>query len=80
MQGLRGRFGLLDGAGVLGSGLLFLYVQWSYLRQSFLVNPLLHVQVVLTLLTVPLFWILPVLAALAYFVRASIKNHIAEGP
>lgn len=61
-------FGFLWVVGVVSNGLLFLYVEWSYLRESFfqLFNPLLHLQVMLTLLTMPLFWILTAAIAIGY--------------
>jgi uncharacterized membrane protein YdbT with pleckstrin-like domain len=80
MKALQGLFGLLYGAGFIGNGLLFLYVEWSYLRQSFLqvFNPVLHLQVVLAMLTMPLFWILTVVTVLGYFAMASVQKHIDE--
>lgn len=80
MKVLQGLFGLLYGAGFIGNGLLFLYVEWSYLRQSFLqfLNPLLHLQVLLTLVTMPLFWILTAVTVLGYFAMVGVQKHIEE--
>ena len=81
MKALQSLFGLLYGAGFIGNGLLFLYVEWSYMRQSFLqvFNPLLHLQVVLTLVTMPLFWILTAVTVVGYFAMAGVQKHIDEG-
>ncbi len=82
MKALQGLFGLLSLAGVIGNGLLFSYVEWSYLRQSFLqvFNPLLHLYVVLTLVMMPLFWILTTVTVCGYFAMAGVQKHIDEGP
>jgi len=57
---LIGFFSLVYGVGYFGLGLLFLYVEWVYVSQSFwqILNPLLHLQVIIALLQMPLFWIL----------------------
>jgi hypothetical protein len=49
-------------------------------RQSFLqvFNPVLHLQVVLAMLTMPLFWILTVVTVLGYFAMAGVQKHIDE--
>jgi hypothetical protein len=49
--------GLVMVAG-LAMMLLFLYVEWWYLSSSFwqMFNPFLHLQVMVTLLTLPVFW------------------------
>ena len=80
MKALQGLFGLLYGAGFIGNGLLFLYVEWGYLRQNFLqmLNPLLHLQVVVTLVTMPLFWILTAVTFLGYFAIVGVQKHIDE--
>lgn len=60
MKILKVPFGFVYGVVFVGNGIPFVYVEWSYLRQSFLqlFNPNLHLQVVVTLLTLPLLWIL----------------------
>lgn len=69
MKGLQGFFGMIYLLGFIGNGLLFLYVEWFYISKSFLqiFNPLLQIQVIVTLLTMPLFWILLVITLLGLF-------------
>jgi hypothetical protein len=64
-----------------GNALLFVYVEWSYLRQSFLqvFNPFLHIEVVLTLITLPLFWILLAVTALGLFAMKVSEKHADGG-
>lgn len=78
MKALQGLFGLLWGAGFIGNALLFLYVEWSYLRLSFLqfFNPFLHLEVLLTLVRMPLFWVLTVITFLGYFAMTAVQKHI----
>lgn len=54
----------LGGIGVLGNTLLFIYYEWLFIRRSFIefLNPFLQVKVILTILTIPVFWILLFLA------------------
>jgi hypothetical protein len=81
MKVLRGVFGVVYGAAFIANGILFLWVEWTFLRQSFLqmLNPFLHFQVVLTLLTMPLFWVLTVVTIGAYFAMVGAQKHIDEG-
>ncbi|MCU0548478.1 MAG: WYL domain-containing protein [Leptolyngbya sp. Prado105] len=69
MRFLQTVFGLSWTLGYIGNGLLFAYVEWSFLRQNFLqiFNPLLHLQVLGVLLTTPLFWIFLAMAAVGYY-------------
>lgn len=74
MKILQGLFGFMWMIGFIGNGILFMYVEWTYIRQSFfnMINPLIHSQVMITLLTTPLFWILLdfevfILCKLTYF-------------
>lgn len=74
MKILQGLFGFMWMIGFIGNGILFMYVEWTYIRQSFfnMINPLIHLQVMITLLTTPLFWILLdfevfILCKLTYF-------------
>lgn len=78
---LQGAFGLMWMAGFLGNGLLFLFVEWTYLRDSFLqfLNPFLHLQVLLRLVTIPLFWILLMLTGVGYFAMAGVEKTFEDG-
>jgi len=60
--------------------MLFLYVEWTYLRQSFvqIFNPFLHLQVLGTLLTIPLFWIFLAMALLGYYATISIEKWLKK--
>ena len=81
MKALQGLFGILYGAGFIGNGFLFIYVEWSYIRKDFLelFNPILQLKVLLTLVTMPLFWILTAITVLGYFAMAGVQKHIDEG-
>jgi len=61
-------FAFLWIAAVAANGLLFLYVEWRITRQDFfqLFNPLVHVEAVLTLFTMPLFWLLAATILVSY--------------
>ena len=64
----------------IGSGILVLYVEWSYLRQSFLqmFNPFFHLKVIITILSMPLFWfLLAVILMGAMGLRALEKRKLA---
>ncbi|MGI6570028.1 MAG: hypothetical protein ACOX27_03045 [Caldicoprobacterales bacterium] len=69
MKLLKGFFGLIYIMGYIGNGLLFLYIEWLYIREDLIqiINPLLHFQVIFTLLKTPLFWILIVVTLLGFF-------------
>jgi hypothetical protein len=76
----QGAFGLMWMAGALGNALLFLYVEWAFVRENFLqiFNPLLQLQVLLRLLTIPLFWLLLILAGVGYFAMAGVDKTFDE--
>lgn len=78
MRLLQILFSVFWGVGYLGNGILFLYVERTYLRQSFvqIFNPLLHLQVLGTLLTIPLFWIFLVMAVVGYYAATSIEKRL----
>jgi WYL domain len=73
-------FSILWGLGYLGNGILFLYVEWSFLRQSFVqvFNPLLHLQVLGVLLTTPLFWVFLAMAVVGYYAASSIERSLEQ--
>ena len=76
----QGAFGLMWMAGALGNALLFLYVEWAFVRENFLqiFNPFLQLQVLLRLLTIPLFWLLLILAGVGYFAMAGVDKTFDE--
>lgn len=69
MKALQFIFGLLCGAGLFGNMLLVLYVEWTAMRQGILqsLHPLFHVDVLLTVVSLPLFWGLLRVAAVGFF-------------
>jgi len=75
---LQAIFSILWGIGYLGNGLLFLYIEWSYLHQSFVqaFNPVLQFQVLGTLVTTPLFWFFLVMAVLGYCAAIGIGKQL----
>lgn len=68
MKILQRVFAAIYTMGYVGNGLLFLYTYWMYIKAYMqvnlgyvlisLINPLFHIQVIITFLTIPLFWIL----------------------
>jgi hypothetical protein len=69
MGGVALLLGLMYISGYVGNGLLFLYIEWTYISQSFLnlFNPLLHFQVLWSVLTSPIFWVLLVFTVIGHF-------------
>jgi|688.fasta_scaffold294687_2 hypothetical protein len=78
MRLLQFFFATLWVIGYVGNGLLFLYVEWIYLRQSWIqiFNPFLQIQVLSTLLSTPLFWLLLAMAVLGYYLTTVIEKRI----
>jgi len=78
MRLLQFFFAALWVIGYVGNGILFLYVEWIYLRQGWvqIFNPFLHIQVLLTLLSIPLFWFLLAMAIVGYYLTAVIEKQI----
>ena len=78
MRLLQFFFSVLWVIGYVGNGILFLYIEWFYLRQGWvqIFNPFLHVQVLLTLLSTPLFWILLAMAIVGYYLTTAIEQKI----
>jgi hypothetical protein len=71
-------FTTLWGIGYVGNGILFLHIEWTYLREGWIqiFNPLLHIQVILTLLSTSLFWLFLVMAVVGYYLTAAIERQI----
>jgi len=80
MRLLQVIFNILWGLGCLENGILFLYIEWSFLRQSFvqIFNPLLHLQVLGVLLTTPFFWVFLAMAVVGYYAATSIEAYITQ--
>ena len=78
MRLLQFFFSVLWVIGYVGNGILFLYIEWSYLRQGWvqIFNPFLHVQVLLTLLSTQLFWIWSAMAIVGYYLTTAIEQKI----
>ena len=78
MRILQAIFGLFYGLGYVGNGIFFLYVEWKTLSRSFwqLFNPLFHLEVVITVLTAPLFWILLAVTTVSYFAMMGVEKHM----
>lgn len=72
--------GILWSIGYLGNGILFLYIEWTYLRQSFaqLFNLYLHLQVLGTLVTTSLFWIFLGLSVFGYTTASLIEKQLEK--
>lgn len=66
------------GVGNLGSGILLLYVEWTYLRHSFvqMLNPFLQLEVLGTLLSIPLFWIFLGMTVLGHYAVESVEQRL----
>ena len=64
--------------GCVGSGILTVSVEWDYLRMSStqIFNPLVHLQVVGTLLTIPSFWIFLWMICLGYYGERLAEKYI----
>ena len=69
MPVLKGVFGLVGMLGFVGQILLYLTIMATAISEHpiNIVNPLLHVQIILQMLVTPLFWILVAVTALGYF-------------
>lgn len=69
MKLLSGLFGIVAAVCGFGVSLLWLYVQWLYMRQSFfnMLNPLLQLDILLTMISMPLFWGLAITGVVCYF-------------
>lgn len=84
MKILQRIFAAMHIIGYMGNGLLFIYVYWmwikAYMQVSLgyalisLINPLFHIQVLITYLTMPLFWILFVMAMVGLVVMGKLDD------
>ncbi len=62
-------FELMSFAGVMGNSILWLYLWWTHIRESFvnLVNPFIQLAIFVELLTTPLFWVLTATAVVGHY-------------
>lgn len=76
MKVLQGLFFFIAVSSTILNAILFLYVEWSYISQSFIqiFNPLLHFQVIFTLLVTPLFWILLIISVVTFFAIQGLES------
>jgi hypothetical protein len=73
-------FSIFWGLGYLGNGILFLYVVWGFLWQSFvqIFNPLVYFQVFWVLITTPLFWVFLAMAVVGHYSVSSIERYLLK--
>jgi len=81
MRLLQVVFVILWGFGYLGNGILFLYIEWSFVRQSFIqvFNPFLQLQILRVLLTTPLFWVFLAMALVGHYAVTKIEGYLKQG-
>lgn len=80
MRLLQILFSIVSIAGYIGNGILFLYIEWSLLRQGFIqvFNPFLHLQVLVILLTNPIFWVFLAMALVGHYVATRLEKHLEQ--
>jgi hypothetical protein len=66
--------------GYLGNGVLFVYSEWIILQKSFIqiLNPYIHFQVFVILLSTPLFWIFLSMAVVGYYAVSNIEKNLLK--
>jgi len=66
--------------GYLGNGVLFVYTEWIILQKNFIqiLNPYIHFQVLVILLSTPLFWIFLSMAVVGYYAVANIEKNLLK--
>ncbi len=80
MKLLRILFGILSFLGTIGNGILFLYIEWMFLQQSFIqiLNPFLHIQVLGIVLINPLFWLFLIMSIVGSYAVSRIEKSIKQ--
>ncbi len=80
MKALQFLFAALRFVGFAGTGVLFIYIEWTYLRLNFsdIFNPVTHLIVLWEMLTLPLFWVLLAIGAVGYFGSVKINLWIGK--
>lgn len=73
-------FGVIWVLGYLGNGVLFVYTEWIILQKSFIqiLNPYIHFQVLIILLSTPLFWIFLSMAIVGYYAVVNIEKNLLK--
>lgn len=76
MKLLQVLFSILSVLGSIGNGILFLYTEWIFLRQSFIqiLNPFLHFQVLGVVLINPFFWLFLTISIVSYYAVSRIEK------
>jgi len=66
--------------GYLGNTVLFVYTEWSILQKSFIqiLNPYIHFQVLVILLSDPLFWIFLSMAVIGHYAVVNIEKNLLK--
>lgn len=80
MRLLRIIFSIIWVLGYLDNGFLFVYTEWIILQKSFIqiLNPYIHFQVLVILLSTPLFWIFLSMAVVGYYAVVNIENNLLK--
>ena len=80
MRLLRIIFSIIWVLGYLGNGFLFVYTEWIILQKSFIqiLNPYIHFQVLVILLSTPLFWIFLSMAVVGYYAVVNIEKNLLK--
>ena len=80
MKLLQILFGILSVLGTIGNGVLFLYVEWMFLRQSFIqiLNPFLHFQVLGIVLINPFFWLFLTMSIVGSYAVSRIEKSVKQ--
>ncbi|WP_271255057.1 WYL domain-containing protein [Pseudanabaena sp. Chao 1811] len=80
MRLLQSIFNVIWVLGYLGNGVLFIYTEWIILQKNFIqiLNPYIHFQVLLILLSTPLFWIFLSMAVVGYYTVVNIEKNLLK--
>lgn len=80
MKLLQVIFGIISVLGTIGNGILFLYIEWMFLRQSFIqiLNPLLHFQVLGVVLINPFFWLFLTMSIVGSYAVSRIEKSVKQ--
>jgi hypothetical protein len=80
MRLLRITFSVIWVLGCLGNGFLFVYTEWIILQKNFIqiLNPYVHFQVLVILLSTPLFWIFLSMAVVGYYAVVNIEKNLLK--
>lgn len=81
MKLLQILFGILSLLGTIGNGILFLYIEWMFLQQSFIqiLNPFLHIRVLGIIVINPLFWLFLIMSIVGSYAVNRIEKSRKQG-